>query len=618
MVAATIARVRLRGLARLAALGPVCGRRSRPPTGLRFAPSVAHRCHRRRRATDAALQTHQPTPRNGRSRGINHPGVTPLATIARMRRMTRGTSVRRRRGPLRSVLVRNLLLLAVALVSLVLVLGLVFAGSPTTIANGVRIDGIDVGGLQAKNALAMLQRRSGALAGKPVVFLAGGRRFTISPSTLGVRSDWVAAIDSAQRQGGGFGPLRGFRRIDVDFFGADVIAADDRARRGAPVPARADREEGRPSRARARGADPRPQRRRRAGPLRPHTRPGRIRPRDRRGPLLARPQCGAGAAAVPQRRAAAASRRARARGPAGPDRAVGPRPARARREALARAAGPARDAARTARRRPHAAPDRRPRRAGLARRARHPRRAAPAQRPLRRERLDRQDRSRPAGALPRRRPERRGCPPGCDAPHEPRRPPRRRAAAAEAHDRRRPPDGHRRRRRLLHDRVRRHREPDPQRPARRAPRRRQADRARRDVLVQRHDRRAHRREGLPRGARDHQRRGHDRPRRRRLPGLDDRLQRRLRGGAADPRAGQPRALHQPLPAGPRRDRRLPRRRPEVRQRHPALAAAADVRRLLLAHRDALRDADRPEGREHDRAARRARQGRRSRRPSTRR
>ena len=74
------------------------------------------------------------------------------------------------------------------------------------------------------------------------------------------------------------------------------------------------------------------------------------------------------------------------------------------------------------------------------------------------------------------------------------------------------------------------------------------------------------------------------PRRRRLPGLDDRLQRRLRGRPEDHRADEPRALHQPLPAGPRRDRQLPGRRPEVRQRHRALAAAAHVRRLVLARR----------------------------------
>ena len=40
-------------------------------------------------------------------------------------------------------------------------------------------------------------------------------------------------------------------------------------------------------------------------------------------------------------------------------------------------------------------------------------------------------------------------------------------------------------------------------------------------------------EGLPRGAGDHQRRAADRARRRRLPGVDDRLQRRVRGGPAD-------------------------------------------------------------------------------------
>ena len=73
-----------------------------------------------------------------------------------------------------------------------------------------------------------------------------------------------------------------------------------------------------------------------------------------------------------------------------------------------------------------------------------------------------------------------------------------------------------------------------------------------------HDRRAHRREGLPRGAGDHQRRARDGPRRRRLPGLDDRLQRRLRGRPADHVAHEPRALHLALPARPRRDGRLSR------------------------------------------------------------
>ncbi len=110
-----------------------------------------------------------------------------------------------------------------SVVATAVVLGLVFAGSPTKLANGVSIDGIDVGGLEATDARALLERRSAKLADKPVVFLAGGKRFPIRPLELGVEPDWKAAVDTAQRQGDGFGPLRGFKRLDVKVFGADVM-----------------------------------------------------------------------------------------------------------------------------------------------------------------------------------------------------------------------------------------------------------------------------------------------------------------------------------------------------------------------------------------------------------
>ncbi|HET7571293.1 MAG TPA: VanW family protein [Gaiellaceae bacterium] len=119
-------------------------------------------------------------------------------------------------------LVRNLVLFLLALVAAGFALGFAFAGSPSTIANGVRVDGVDVGGMDADAALALLERRSDARQQQPVVFAAGDATIRIAPATLGVRPDWQAAIDAAQRQGGGFGPLRGFRRIDVQFFGADV------------------------------------------------------------------------------------------------------------------------------------------------------------------------------------------------------------------------------------------------------------------------------------------------------------------------------------------------------------------------------------------------------------
>ena len=119
-------------------------------------------------------------------------------------------------------MLRRLVFLAVALVAATIVLGLVFAGSPTKIADGVRIDGVDVGGLEATDARRLLEGRSARLAERPVVFTAAGQRFRITPSALGVEPNWKAAIDAAQRQGDGFGPWRGFKRLDVTFFGADV------------------------------------------------------------------------------------------------------------------------------------------------------------------------------------------------------------------------------------------------------------------------------------------------------------------------------------------------------------------------------------------------------------
>ena len=110
----------------------------------------------------------------------------------------------------------------ISVAATLVVLGLVFAGSPTVIAGGVTIDGVDVGGMQAKDARALLERKSAAVQNTPVVFTAGGRRYPIRAIELGVEPDWRTAIDDAQRQGDGFGPFRGFKRLDVQVFGADV------------------------------------------------------------------------------------------------------------------------------------------------------------------------------------------------------------------------------------------------------------------------------------------------------------------------------------------------------------------------------------------------------------
>ncbi len=101
------------------------------------------------------------------------------------------------------------------------VLGFIFAGSPNRIAGGVRIDGVNVGGLTAGEARAKLERRANALAEVPVTFTAGGREWRLRPVSL-VQADWGAAVKLAVDQGSGVGPIRGFRRIGVRVFGADV------------------------------------------------------------------------------------------------------------------------------------------------------------------------------------------------------------------------------------------------------------------------------------------------------------------------------------------------------------------------------------------------------------
>jgi len=102
------------------------------------------------------------------------------------------------------------------------VLGFVFAGSPSRIAAGVRIDGVNVGGLTAAEARAKLEGRSAELAQVPITFTAGGHEWSLRPVSLGVETDWNAAVKLALDQGDGLAPIRGFRRLGVRVFGADV------------------------------------------------------------------------------------------------------------------------------------------------------------------------------------------------------------------------------------------------------------------------------------------------------------------------------------------------------------------------------------------------------------
>src|SRR5438270_522868 len=83
---------------------------------------------------------------------------------------------------------RKVALLLLVVVGAGVVLGLVFAGSPTRIASGVRVDGIDVGGLSASQARGLLEGKAAALSSRPAVFVAGDKRFSVRPAELGVQS----------------------------------------------------------------------------------------------------------------------------------------------------------------------------------------------------------------------------------------------------------------------------------------------------------------------------------------------------------------------------------------------------------------------------------------------
>jgi vancomycin resistance protein YoaR len=138
-------------------------------------------------------------------------------------RTTPAHVARRRRKQRRAKLIRRgLLLVVLGLISAGVGFGFAYAGSPATLAEGVRINGVDVGGMTEKNARKLLEQRFARVNDVPIVFVTGKRRWKIRASKIGLEVDWGAAVAAARRQGDGFGPVRGFRRLGVRFFGADV------------------------------------------------------------------------------------------------------------------------------------------------------------------------------------------------------------------------------------------------------------------------------------------------------------------------------------------------------------------------------------------------------------
>jgi vancomycin resistance protein YoaR len=129
---------------------------------------------------------------------------------------------RRKRARARQLLARRVLALTIVGVVAAGLVGLGFAGSSDRIPAGVRIAGVDVGGLTEGEAVAKLEAKSRAVANVPVVFAVGARRWPERPVNLGVQVDWRAAVKRAESEGQGFAPWRGLRRVSIRLLGSDV------------------------------------------------------------------------------------------------------------------------------------------------------------------------------------------------------------------------------------------------------------------------------------------------------------------------------------------------------------------------------------------------------------
>jgi vancomycin resistance protein YoaR len=129
---------------------------------------------------------------------------------------------RRRRARLRLLAQWSVVVVVLLLLS-GLALGLAFAGSPETLPAGTRIAGVDVAGLTPAEARKMLEQRMERQEDVPVTFTAGARSWRVKPAAIIDGTDWAAAVEAARRQGEGFGPVRGLRRLGTRVFGSDIV-----------------------------------------------------------------------------------------------------------------------------------------------------------------------------------------------------------------------------------------------------------------------------------------------------------------------------------------------------------------------------------------------------------
>ena len=110
------------------------------------------------------------------------------------------------------------------LAALLLLAGVVFAGSANSIPAGVTIAGVEVSGLSPGDAAAKLEARFAEMSDEPVTFTAGGEEFELTPAELDARVDWAALAGEARAEGDWPMPFRGLKRLWLRVVGTDVEA----------------------------------------------------------------------------------------------------------------------------------------------------------------------------------------------------------------------------------------------------------------------------------------------------------------------------------------------------------------------------------------------------------
>src|SRR5439155_7565114 len=152
----------------------------------------------------------------------------PLETASTIRALRVDATVSsyqvRRRRQARVRRLRRLAVVGVIVLVGALVFGFAYQGSSARIAAGVRVDGVDVGGLTSAEAQKLLRKRFATVAKQPLVVHAGGRTFAVTAGRLGVLPDWKRALAEARGRTSGVAVVRGFRRLYVRVFGVDVSA----------------------------------------------------------------------------------------------------------------------------------------------------------------------------------------------------------------------------------------------------------------------------------------------------------------------------------------------------------------------------------------------------------